>query len=260
MKIGVLYICTGKYSIFWRDFYESSEKYFLPEDDKEYFVFTDADYIEGEGTEQIHKIFQENLGWPDNTLMRFRMFNSIADQLKQMDYLFFFNANLLFIKMINRDFLPVEENLSVVIHPGFRDNLPDEFPYERNDKSLAYIPYGMGTIYIQGALNGGKTAAYLEMIKTLDENVLKDKANNIIAIWHDESHLNHYILNRSDLKILGPEYVNQEDKNYGIQPMIVSRNKSRYMDIDELRGIKRSFVEKSLIIVKKAIKKAIGRS
>lgn len=41
MKIAILYICTGKYNVFFRDFYSSSEKYFLPNCEKTYFVFSD---------------------------------------------------------------------------------------------------------------------------------------------------------------------------------------------------------------------------
>ena len=29
MSIGILIVCTGKYDIFFKDLYESSEKYFL---------------------------------------------------------------------------------------------------------------------------------------------------------------------------------------------------------------------------------------
>ena len=259
MNIGILYICTGKYNVFWKDFFDSCEKYFLPKDNKEYFVFTDADYIKGEKNTNVHKIYQENLGWPDNTLMRFNMFHSIKEKLVSMDYLFFFNANLMFIKVIERDFLPQNENLSVVIHPGFRHSKPEDYPYERKRESLAYIPYGSGKIYVQGALNGGKTKDYLDMIEELDEAILKDKEKGIVAIWHDESHLNHYIIGRTDLKILGPEYVNQEDVDYGVEPMIISRNKDNYMNIDDLRGIKKSNYEKLVAKLKKGIKYILRR-
>lgn len=42
MRIAILYICTGKYNVFWDGFYKSSEKFFLKDEaEKEYFVFTD---------------------------------------------------------------------------------------------------------------------------------------------------------------------------------------------------------------------------
>ncbi len=94
MKIGILYICTGKYSIFWKKFYSSMEKNFIVDAEKHYFVFTDSPDIEFEKeNRRIHRIYQEDLGWPNNTLMRFHMFLKQEKELVNMDYLFFFNAN-----------------------------------------------------------------------------------------------------------------------------------------------------------------------
>ena len=73
-RIAVLYICTGEYSVFWKDFYNSFEEKFLVDHDKEYFVFTDAENLFGTANKRIHLIYQENLGWPGNTLFRFKMF------------------------------------------------------------------------------------------------------------------------------------------------------------------------------------------
>ena len=93
-RVAVLYICTGRYSVFWEEFYRSMEKYFLKESKIEYFVFTDTDKLyDEENNNRIHRIRQDNLGWPGNTLFRFRMFVGIKERLKDFDYLFFLNAN-----------------------------------------------------------------------------------------------------------------------------------------------------------------------
>ena len=85
MKIAILYICTGKYDIFWKEFFESYEELFLPNSEKEYFVFTDAEELYAEkNCERIHRIYQEQLGWPKDTLMRFHMFDTISEQLKNL--------------------------------------------------------------------------------------------------------------------------------------------------------------------------------
>ena len=47
-KVGMLYICTGKYTVFWPEFYRTFNEKFLPNCEKEYFVFTDASTIEYE--------------------------------------------------------------------------------------------------------------------------------------------------------------------------------------------------------------------
>ena len=41
MKIAILYICTGRYAQFFHDFYQSAKQYFLTDEDKTFFVFTD---------------------------------------------------------------------------------------------------------------------------------------------------------------------------------------------------------------------------
>lgn len=167
MNIAMLYICTGKYDIFWKDFFISCERYFHPNDNKEYFVFTDSKELYKENEiDRIHKIYQENLGWPYNTLMRFDMFLRVEKELEKFDYIFFTNANVEFLQEVL--FLPTKEQLIVVNHPGFYNKEPQDFTYDRNPKSLAYIPfpndtkskntfYGKieGKHYVFGAFNGG---------------------------------------------------------------------------------------------------------
>ena len=78
-KIGMLYICTGKYTVFWPEFYRSFEEKFLPGCEKEYFVFTDAPAIEYEDAPRVHRIYQEAYPWPYSTLKRFSIFLTQED-------------------------------------------------------------------------------------------------------------------------------------------------------------------------------------
>ena len=99
-QIAILYICTGRYVAFWEDFYKSFEKYFLKKSKVEYFIFTDSLQITEEENNNIHRIYQENLGWPGNTLFRFRIFNSIKEELAPFDFVCFFNANMVCMQEI----------------------------------------------------------------------------------------------------------------------------------------------------------------
>lgn len=159
MKIAILYICTGKYTKFWKSFYESSEKFFLKDHNKQYFVFTDANSLENENDDNVTKVAQQKLGWPYDTLMRFDMFLKVKDTLKSYDYIYFLNANMLFIEPVAEEVFPSEEEngLLVVHHPLFNwvKNKKD-FPYERNSKSLAYISESKGSAYYMGGLMVGK--------------------------------------------------------------------------------------------------------
>lgn len=253
-KVAILYICTGKYDIFWKDFYESIEKYFLPHSEKHYFVYTDAEYLYCEKScERIHKIFQERLGWPYDTLMRFELFSHIEDQLKRFDYILFMNANMLCKKQIfEEEFLPRTENLLALQHPGYINYSNLLYPYEHNKRSTAYVPYGKGKYYFMGSLNGGKADAYLQLIDSLKVAIQQDLDNGIIAKWHDESQLNKYLLNRTDVKVLSPEYGYPEGWNLPYEAKIVVRDKDKLINTSDIKGYKSWWVE-----LKKKIRKQL---
>ena len=227
MRIAVLYISTGRYTIFWDAFYRSCEAYFLPRHERQYFIFTDGEIAHADN-EHVHRIEQENLGWPGNTLYRYRMFWSIRERLAAFDYIFFFNANCGFLAPVGEEFLPSEEEgITVVRHPGFFDKEPDAVTYDRNPKSRAYIPFGQGSYYVCGGINGGRRNAWLSLINALRGAIDEDEASGVLALWHDESHLNKYILTHSH-KLLSPAYCYPEDWDIPFEKIILVRDKAKY--------------------------------
>lgn len=234
-RIAIIYICTGKYSVFWEDFYQSFEKYFLKKSKVEYFVFTDVLRVFGEGeNKRVHRIYQENLGWPGNTLFRFQMFNSIKEQLSLFDFIFFLNANAICMREITEEeFLPMEHELLVVQHPGYYKTSVGRLPYEHRKDSTAYIPRGKGKDYVFGAVNGGKAEAFLRMSEKLEMNIKKDLAGNIIAKWHDESHLNYYIWNYGNYRLLTPAYAYPENWKIPFIEKIRILNKCQKIELDQ---------------------------
>lgn len=232
MRIGILYICTGKYDIFWKDFYQSAEHYFMQRPDaiRQYYVFTDSPLLYGEqDNPHIHRIRQKNLGWPGNTLKRFHIFLRIKEQLLQeTDYLFFCNANLLFLQPVGAEILPPADGNGLVgtLHPGFYHVPNTGFTYERNPQSTAYIPLGEGTHYYAGGLSGGRTAAYLQLCETLQAAVDIDASRHLVAVWHDESHINRYFLHHPPLT-LSPTYLYPEGWSIPFESKILIRDKSK---------------------------------
>ena len=96
MKIAILYICTGKYNLFFKDFYTSCEKYLLKDvASTDYFVFTDE--MQLCTYDNVHLIFKKCQGFPADSLFRFEMFLSIKEQLEAFDYIYFFNSNAKFL-------------------------------------------------------------------------------------------------------------------------------------------------------------------
>ncbi len=233
-KVAILYICTGQYVVFWKDFYESFEKYFLKHSLVEYYVFTDAQKLyDEEENARIHRIYQKDLGWPDSTLFRFEMFRSIKEQLLNHDYLFFINSNIICLKEVTEEmFLPVMENILVVRHPGWYGKAPYELPYDRNKKSSAYMSRYSGKVYVCGGVNGGKTRDYFELIEVLAERIKSDYEKGVIAIWHDESHLNKYISEYKSYKVLSPAFCYPEGWEIPFEKILFVRDKKNYITLD----------------------------
>lgn len=233
-RIAVLYICTGKYIFFWKDFYQSFENNFLKKSWVEYFVFTDAPNLFDENVNsRIHRIYQKNLGWPENTLFRFGMFNSIREKLILFDFAFFLNANTVCMKRIDeKDFLPLNQELLVVQHPGYYNVPVRKLPYEHRKKSLAYIPRGQGKVYVYGAVNGGGTEAFLKMSAELAGNIKKDYDEGIIAQWHDESHLNCYVWKCKSYRLLKPTYAYPEGWKLPFEEKIRVLDKRLKIELD----------------------------
>ncbi len=62
MRIGILYICTGKYDIFWKDFLSKRRTLFYarPIFHYQYYVFTDSPKLyDEENNKHIHRIKQK---------------------------------------------------------------------------------------------------------------------------------------------------------------------------------------------------------
>lgn len=229
MKIAILYICTGRYNRFWQGFYESSEKFFLTEAHKEYFVFTDdADLC---SDEKVHIIEKKCEGFPLDSMLRFEMFMRIEKQLAAFDYIYFFNSNAEFRLPVGKEVLPINTPTGLVgaIWPGHHkpSDHPMFFPYERNKKSTAYIAPRQGNYhYYMGGLNGGRADAYLAMISELAVNIRKDLDNGIITRVHDESHINKYFRKHIPMALTA-EYCLPEEWSQDSKPKMVFRDKVR---------------------------------
>ena len=239
MRVAILYICTGKYSIFWKEFYESFEKNFLRSCKKTYFVFCDHSHLPYMENDNVCYIEQKDLGWPNNTLHRFSLFIREEDRWKDYDYVLFVNANFLCVdNVLEEEFLPLEDNLNLFVaeHAGHHGKAPIDLPYERNENSLAYVKEHEGEYYVMGGLNGGRTREYMSMVHELKNRVDKDAEEGIIAKCHDESHLNRYIIGRSDVKILPPCYGYPEGWNLPYNPKMFIRDKSKYFDVEALKA------------------------
>lgn len=185
--------------------------------------------------------------------MRFDIFSKIQEQLKIYDYIFFFNANMLCVKTITEEeFLPINEELLVVRHPGYINYPKLLLPYERNKKSTAYVKWGHEQQYFMGSLNGGRAEAYVRLINCLQKEIQKDLERNVIAKWHDESQLNKYALERKNVKVLSPAYAYPENWKISYEPKILIRDKDKMINTSEIKGYNSFWVD-----IKKKVRKKL---
>lgn len=232
-KVAILYIGTGRYTIFWDEFYRSCEKNLLRNCEKHYFFFTDSKEFQSD--EKITIVPQENLGWPLITALRYKILNKIKEDLKDYDYAFFFNGNMEVIRPVSEEELfPIEEEGYIVapLHSGNkRMKSSDEFEYERNPKSTSYIPYGEGKYYFHAGLLGGRVKEFLEMLDTCEKMMDEDLKINFIPKFHDESVFNKYVLTHSH-KILSNNYIHPTHGKLFLKlnpkVKIIQRDKSKF--------------------------------
>lgn len=223
-KINIFTICTGKYIAYFDQFYKSCQDKFLSDYEKKYFVFTDGELPQ---YDNVVKVQQNKLGWPFDTMMRFKMFNSV-EHLLDGDYVYFFNVNMQFLENISDEVIPGEENdwLMGVNHPGYYNKNCLGFPYERNAISNFYIPFGNGKNYFQGCFNGGRTSEFMMMSKKLEQLIDDDLSKKIIPVWHDESALNWYYISKNPLMI-DSSYAFPESSNLPFEKKIIQLDKNK---------------------------------
>jgi len=202
-KIAILTIATGKYISLFEELKNSIFEKFLPNHEKTIFLFTDCEYKSCDNL-KINKI--THLPWPLNTLLRFYYFNTIVDQLKHYDIIYYIDSDVVVYNNINEDIFP--NNVDEIVAAQHFWEFKCIHPYDDNKKSTAYVDTtidGFDPTYCQACFFGAKTDAFIKLLTNLKNNINIDFKNNIIAKWHDESHFNKYILN-TPTKILPSSY------------------------------------------------------
>tara|TARA_R100000005_G_scaffold58134_1_gene29303 strand:- start:344 stop:1060 length:717 start_codon:yes stop_codon:yes gene_type:complete len=236
VKVAVVFIGTEKYLDFLPSWYERCEEHLLPGVDKKYLVFTDGDVPETPDNAVVYK--QEHLDWPYITLYRFKIIEKAKDEISECDWLIFLDADMAVVDTVTPDDVFSDKPYLGVHHPcHFLNFQPHNQPpgsFETNPLSTAKVPDGYDfSIYWQGCLWGGKVPEVIGMMEELNQRITKDEENNVIAVWHDESHLNAFYAEHKDkVHTLGPEFAFPEvfAESCDFQPKIVhlAKDNSKY--------------------------------
>ncbi len=218
MKIGLLIIATNEYIKFLQTLITSADKYFCKNNEVEYFIFSDRN-SEVNTLRKINFIEIKHQQWPWITLNRYKTFYDNSNSLLNMDYLYYCDVDMIMVDEIDESI--ISERVATQ-HPGFYGQRGTP---ENNPLSLAYVSLEEKMQYFAGGFNGGSSKEFLKMSKILSRNIEEDYKKNIIAVWHDESHMNRYFIDNPPTKILSPSYCFGEGMDIPFTPKIISIDK-----------------------------------
>lgn len=234
MRIGILNIATGKYKNFLEPLFISMKKNFLVEHDKTHIIFTDDPTSIEEMTQRIEckslVIRIERKGFPGDTLYRYHHFYGAVEQLRSLgdqcpEALYYIDADMLVRSKVGDEVLPTQlKSLIATSHPGYH-GISLGTP-ETNQNSKAFIPNDRyRPCYWAGGFNGGEFQSFMDLSAEISKRIDEDDKRGIVAVWHDESHLNAYLSERGVLdkvKTLTPAFCYPEEKKLPFEKKIVA--------------------------------------
>jgi histo-blood group ABO system transferase len=231
--IGLATIATGRYIELLAPLLESARAHFFPGELVKTFVFTDSPHKTAIFTDapqvadDVLRLPIEHEPWPLVALHTYHYFTRYAERFAGLDYLYFIDVDMRFVARCADEILPHSSGLVAVEHPdywrghrGFASRAIDAvtggrwsarplphaaLPFERDPRSTACVSDPHHRYYYAGAFAGGRVDAFLEMAHALRDAVEADHRNGVIAVWHDESHLNRYLYAHPP-KRLAPAY------------------------------------------------------
>ncbi|KAM9441010.1 globoside alpha-1,3-N-acetylgalactosaminyltransferase 1-like, partial [Clarias gariepinus] len=216
ITVATTVFALGKYVRFLKDLLESAEQHFFVGYRVHYYLFTDLpDEVPvvtlGEGHQlTVIKTASSNR-WQEISLGRMGMIEKLIEDelIDKADYIFSLDVDSKFYAHWGAESLG---DLVGVLHAWFFGYPREQFTYERRPESQAYIPLDAGDYYYGGAVIGGRPENVHKLVKTCRMKLEEDRANQIEAVWQEESHLNRYFLYNKPTKLLSPEYLWDDTK------------------------------------------------
>lgn len=255
--LGIVTVATNRYLQYWREMAMSADQLLAPGSHLSFYVFTDQPneaqrFAEGLTRSEVIPVSIPNFGWPEATLRRYEIFRESWNRVQE-NVVIHLDADMIVSSATYLDPPPARwpDGIAFVRHPGFRRpphrsrmRMYLESPrylkgditswrrhgalgsWETNPRSNAYVPKSERSVYVCGGVWMGLREPLGQMINVLADRTNEDREGGVMAVWHDESHLNwyaslhgHYLFDSE--KCFAPGYENLSD----IQPEIIAVDK-----------------------------------
>jgi len=248
-------IATGKYLEYWFNQATSIQGSYKGQGPIKIILLTDQAPSAEQWRKLNLKIPMEIIsipshGWPEATLLRYKLMSDISENLLE-GVCIYLDADMRFVETFTEVQFTSSQSSSMTFieHPGYWRS-PDNGAYLRNPGliardifrklkfgglgawetrkgSLAYCERSRRKRYCCGGIWYGPKVKFLEFVNQLSVNVQTDLDNGIIAIWHDESHLNKWI-SENPYNLKGPSYCFASEFKHlkGIKPFVIAVQKN----------------------------------
>lgn len=219
-SLGILTVATNRYVNYWQEQAASAHRQLSNNFNLTFHVFTDdvgavLNFGRGLGL-KVRAYPIEAYGWPEATLYRYALITKFASEFSE-DILMHLDADMIVRAQFEANDLitPLKNEICLVSHPGFfrprgvalikfylqsiGHLFSDAYDvltrggvgsWEVNPSSLAFVPRKGRSHYVCGGVWWGTRKAIIDLVSELASRVKTDESNGVLAVWHDESHLN----------------------------------------------------------------------
>ncbi|BEV35480.1 hypothetical protein [Synechococcus sp. M16CYN] len=202
--IGWLVIGTNRYLSLALSCLESIQAHYSGALHSRFILFTDRPQVCSHSWVEVIDVPHEP--FPGISLQRYHHFYRHANRLVDCDYLFYVDADMAFVDVGDE----ILGRRVVVTHPAFVNTQSVDCPFDRNPACRAQIPIEYQGPYFQNCFQGGERTDFLRMSRRLARRIRADLRSGVMPLWHDESHMNRYMLEYPPTRMLHPGYAYPE--------------------------------------------------
>uniref|UniRef100_A0A8C8VN62 Uncharacterized protein n=1 Tax=Pelusios castaneus TaxID=367368 RepID=A0A8C8VN62_9SAUR len=238
LVVGVAMFAVKKYIRFIEGFLHSANKFFLSGHRVNFYLFTDhPEKVPSMTLSPEKRLFiipiEPYSRWQDISMNRMNIISSyIRSRWRhEVDYLYSMDIDVQLFEHIGVEII---DTLVGTISSWQYTKTRENNSYETRPESRAAIPRGEGDFYYAASFYGGIVSEVYKLTTACFKGIMEDRANGIEAKWHEESHLNKYLLYHKPTRLLSPEYYWDEEL---ILPHIVrvKRLSSVHKNLKEVR-------------------------